>query len=131
MHANCLDLVHKLCICVHALDALLGPDHAKSYRIRLPWAVRYTILYLFCSLVHSGKGVSLQVPHWRVLTANVDNIATAVLDEDTNYVCKLSQKHQATVKMFKGKVQVRHWLGGIHTYAATAVIEFMQRQHSM
>lgn len=53
-----------------------------------------------------GKGVSLQVPHWRVLTADVDNIATAVLDEDTNYVCKLSQKHQATVKMFKGKVQV-------------------------
>ena len=64
------------------------------------------------SWIHSGKGVSLQVPHWRELTADIDNFATAVSDEDTDYVCKLSQKHQATVKMFKGKIQVRHWLGG-------------------
>lgn len=53
-----------------------------------------------------GKGVSLQVAAWQELTANMDDIATAVSNADTDYACKLSQKHQATVKMFKGKTQV-------------------------
>ncbi|KAL3135856.1 hypothetical protein ABBQ32_007412 [Trebouxia sp. C0010 RCD-2024] len=53
-----------------------------------------------------GKGISLQVAAWKELTANIDDIATAVSDADTDYACKLSQKHQATVKMFKGKTQV-------------------------
>lgn len=56
----------------------------------------------------AGKGVSLQVAAWQELTANMDDIATAVSNADTDYACKLSQKHQATVKMFKGKTQVRN-----------------------
>ena len=44
---------------------------------------------------------------WKELTANIEDIATAVSDANTAYACKLSQKHQATVKMFKGKTQVK------------------------
>lgn len=58
-------------------------------------------------VLRTGKGISLQVAAWKELTANIDDIATAVSDADTDYACKLSQKHQATVKMFKGKTQVR------------------------
>ena len=56
------------------------------------------------------QGHSLQASSWKQLTSNMDGIATAVSDEDTDYVCKLSHKHQATVKTFKGKVQVWHVL---------------------
>ena len=56
----------------------------------------------------AGKGVSLPVPSWKDLTAHIDDIATAVSNGDTEYVCKLSKTKQATVKMFKGKTQVRH-----------------------
>lgn len=59
-------------------------------------------------VLYTGKGISLQVAAWKELTANIDDIATAVSDADTDYACKLSQKHQATVKMFKGKTQVRN-----------------------
>lgn len=53
-----------------------------------------------------GKGISLQVPLWNDLTANLDAIATAISDEDTDYVCKLTKNRQVSVKQFKGKLQV-------------------------
>ncbi|KAL0050327.1 hypothetical protein WJX82_009110 [Trebouxia sp. C0006] len=53
-----------------------------------------------------GKGVSLQVIMWNELTANLDAIATAISDEDTDYTCKLPKNRQVSVKQFKGKLQV-------------------------
>lgn len=53
-----------------------------------------------------GKGISLQVPLWNELTANLDAIATAISDEDTDYTCKLTKNRQVSVKQFKGKLQV-------------------------
>ncbi|DBA81025.1 TPA: hypothetical protein ACH3X2_007230 [Trebouxia sp. C0005] len=53
-----------------------------------------------------GKGISLQVPLWNELTANLDAIATAISDEDTDFTCKLTRNRQVSVKQFKGKLQV-------------------------
>ncbi|KAA6421203.1 MAG: transcriptional coactivator p15 [Trebouxia sp. A1-2] len=52
-----------------------------------------------------GKGISLQVPLWNELTANLDAIATAISDEDTDFTCKLTRNRQVSVKQFKGKLQ--------------------------
>ena len=53
-----------------------------------------------------GKGISLQLPQWNELAAHLDAIATAISDEDTDYICKLSQNRHLSVKHFKGKIQV-------------------------
>ncbi len=53
-----------------------------------------------------GKGISLQIPLWNDLTANLDAIATALSDEDTDFVCPLGKNRQVSVKQFKGKLQV-------------------------
>lgn len=61
-----------------------------------------------------GKGVSLQVIMWNELTANLDAIATAISDEDTDYTCKLPKNRQVSVKQFKGKLQVSRLLNNAH-----------------
>ena len=53
-----------------------------------------------------GKGISLQVAQWHDLIASADGVAAAIEDANTDYICKLSQNKQLSLKQYKGKLQV-------------------------
>ena len=53
-----------------------------------------------------GKGIHLPLSQWHDLTASLDAIQAAVSDSNMDYLCKLSQNRQLSLKQFKGKLQV-------------------------
>ena len=54
---------------------------------------------------HQAKA-SLQVAQWHDLIASADGVAAAIEDANTDYICKLSQNKQLSLKQYKGKLQV-------------------------